>query len=239
LFAYYSNAKIRVGASSNNTLDNSAEFLLNVKNDFLWESKRIHIIERNLDLIRQIGIEPEEKRIRINISDSNRKFAEKFFDESFPDKGKPVIGFHPGAAKPGNVWDAEKYAEVAYRLSQRYNSYIFISEGPSDAKYANRMASELEKKYNYGTFKRHHGVLMNNVALIEKLKLFVANDTGIMHLASGLKIPVVAMFGATDARIWGPIGEKKYSLQSSSENIDDISVEKVFEICTKILDEKN
>jgi ADP-heptose:LPS heptosyltransferase len=235
LIAYYSKARIRVGAASNNALDNSAEFLLNVKSDFLWESKKVHMIERNLDLIRQIGIEPAEKRININISSANREFAEKFFEESFPDKSKPVIGFHPGAAKPGNVWDPLKYAELAYRLSQKFNSYIFISEGPDDASYVNRMASELENKFNYGTFKRHHGVLMNNVALIDKLRLFVTNDTGIMHLASGLNTPVAALFGPTKAYIWGPIGSKKYSLQSSSDNINDITTEKVFEVCTQIL----
>lgn len=239
LIAYYSKAKIRTGAASVNALDNSAEFLLNVKSDFLWESKEVHMIERNLDLIRQIGIDPAEKKIRLNISAANKNFAEKYFEENFPEKNKPVIGFHPGAAKPGNVWDTGKYAELAYMLSQRYNSYVFISEGPSDARYVNSMVSELEKRYNYGTFKRHHGVLMNNAALIEKLKLFVTNDTGIMHLASGLKTPVAALFGPTNARIWGPIGENKYSLQSLSDNINDISVEKVFEVCTKILDGKD
>lgn len=236
LFAYCSKAKIRVGAASADALDNSAGFLLNVKSDFLWDSKQIHMIERNLDLIRQIEIENAEKKIKINIARANKDFAEKFFEENFPDKNKPVIGFHPGAAKPGNVWDAGKYAELAYMLSQKYNSYIFISEGPSDIKYVNSMASELEKKNKIGTFKRHRGVLMNNAALIEKLKLFVANDTGIMHLASGLKTPVVALFGPTNAKLWGPIGKYKYSLQSPSDNINDISLEKAFEVCTKILD---
>jgi heptosyltransferase-2 len=239
LIAYYSRAKITVGAASNNALDNSAGFLLNVKSDFLWESKKVHMIERNLDLIRQIGIEPAEKTIRITIGNSNREFAEKFFSENFPDRNKPVIGFHPGAAKPGNVWDASKYAELAYRLSQKFNSYIFISEGPSDASYVNRMASELENRSNDGTFKRHHGVLMNKVAIIGKLRLFVTNDTGITHLASGLDTPVVALFGPTKAYIWGPIGPKKYSLQSSSVDVNDIPTEKVFEVCTEILEEKD
>jgi len=239
LFAYYSKAKLRVGAASVNALDNSAAFLLNVKSDFLWESKQVHIIERNLDLIRQIGIEPAEKKIRLNIAPANKDFAEKYFEENFPDKNKSVIGFHPGAAKPGNVWDAGKFAELAHLLSKKYNSYIFISEGPSDLRYVSNMVSELEKKVNYGTFKRHYGVLMNNAALIEKLRLFVANDTGIMHLASGLETPVVALFGPTKAGIWGPIGEKKFSLQSLSDNINDISEEKVFEVCTKILDEQD
>jgi lipopolysaccharide heptosyltransferase II len=236
LIAYYSRAKIRVGAASINTLDNKADFLLNIKSDFQWESKKIHVIERNLDIIRQIGIEPQEKGIRIILNKENRDFADKFFSENFPDSGKSVIGFHPGAAKPGNVWAPEKYAELAFIISEKLNSYIFISEGPSDAQYANQMASLLNNKYNTGTFKRHHGVLMNDIALINKLKLFVTNDTGVMHLVSGLNSPVIALFGPTKAYMWGPLGNLKYSIQSSAAGINDISVEKVLNVCMQILD---
>jgi ADP-heptose:LPS heptosyltransferase len=234
LIAYFSHAKIRVGAASINTLDNKADFLLNIKSDFQWESKKIHVVERNLDIIRQLGFEIRERKIRIVLNKENLDFADNFFSEYFPDSGKSVIGFHPGAAKPGNVWAPEKFAELAFRLSEKLNSYIFISEGPSDAHYANKMSSILNNKYNAGTFKRHHGVLMNDIALINKLILFVTNDTGVMHLASGLDTPVVALFGSTEAYKWGPLGNSKYSIQSASADINDITVEKVFDVCVQI-----
>ena len=166
----------------------------------------------------------------------NIDFAQRYFSENFPDSSKPVIGFHPGASKPGNVWAAEKYAELAFRLSAKLNPYIFISEGPADGRYVNEFCSLLENKYKIGTFKRHHGVLMNDAAVISRLKIFLTNDTGVMHLASGLDVPVVAFFGPTNACEWGPIGENKFSIQSSSPNVNDISVDKVFEVCSKILD---
>jgi ADP-heptose:LPS heptosyltransferase len=235
LIAYYSRAKIRVGVASINVLDNKADFLLNLKSDFLWDSKKVHFIERNLDIIRQLGFEPKAKRISINLQKENTDYAEKFFEENFPDKSKPVIGIHPGAAKESNVWAPEKFAELASRLSQKYNSYIFISEGPVDAKYVNRVSELLENRNISGTFKRNHSVLMNNAAIIERLHLFISNDTGVMHLASGLKTPVIALFGSTKAYEWGPLGEGKVSIQSSTSSINDISVNKVFEVCREIL----
>lgn len=235
LIAHYSHAGIRAGVESVNVRDNKSAFLLNVKNEFKWDSKKVHIIERNLDVIRQIGFEPRVKTIKTDLNRENLEFAERYFAENFPDSSKPVIGFHPGASKPPNVWAPEKYAELAFRLSQGLNPYVFISEGPSDGKYVNEFCSLLENKYNIGTFKRHHGVLMNNIALISRLKLFLTNDTGVMHLASGLNTPVVAFFGPTNACEWGPIGENKFSIQSSSPNINDISVDKAFNVCSGIL----
>jgi ADP-heptose:LPS heptosyltransferase len=243
LIAYYSRAKIRVGAASINFLDNKADFLLNLKSDFLWDSKKVHFIERNLDIIRQLGFEPKAKKINISLQKENTDYAEKFFEENFfeenfPDKSKPVIGIHPGAAKEANVWAPGKFAELVLRLSQKFNSHIFISEGPVDAEYVNRVSELLENRNISGTFKRNHSVLMNNAAIIERLQLFITNDTGVMHLASGLKTPVIALFGPTKAYEWGPLGEGKVSIQSSTSNINDISVDKVFEVCWEILGNK-
>jgi ADP-heptose:LPS heptosyltransferase len=65
--------------------------------------------------------------------------------------------------------------------------------------------------------------------------LFVTNDTGVMHLATGLVTPMIALFGPTQAEVWGPIGDNKYSLQSPSLDINEITVEKVFGVCEDIL----
>lgn len=235
LMAYFTRAKIRAGVEAVNLRDNKSAFLLNVKSEFKWDSQKVHIIERNLDVIRQLGIEPEARTIKVGLNRENINFAEKFYSENFPDRSKPVIGFHPGASKPGNVWAAENYAGLAAKLFEKYKPYIFISEGPSDAKYVNEFCSLLEHRYNIGTFKRHHGVLMNNIALINWLNIFLTNDTGVMHLASGLDIPVVAFFGPTSAHEWGPIGENKFSLQSATENINGITVENAYEVCQRIL----
>ena len=54
LIAYYSQAKFRVGVRSKDFEPNKIGYTLNIKNDFLWDSKKVHQIERNLDVIRQI-----------------------------------------------------------------------------------------------------------------------------------------------------------------------------------------
>jgi ADP-heptose:LPS heptosyltransferase len=239
LIAYYSQAKVRAGVSSMDQSENKCSFLLNVKKDFLWDTRKVHQIERNLDIIRQLKIEVLEKRIYIHPGSENEKFAQDFFSRHFPDRTKRVAAFHPGAGKAGNIWPPAKFAELASRLVRNFNVYILISEGPQDHRYVNEMRNLLNEKYKVENHEVFCGFLLNDVALISLTDLFVCNDTGLMHLAAGLDVPQIALFGPTIAEIWGPLGQNKFSVQSPTSDIDDISVEVVFDICKVILEENN
>ncbi|RPI17655.1 MAG: lipopolysaccharide heptosyltransferase family protein [Ignavibacteriae bacterium] len=235
LIAYYSQAPIRVGVSCIDSIINEADFLLNVKKEFSWNRKQVHQIERNLDIIRQINISPLVKRIRI--SPEINEYVNNFVSVNFPDKTRKKVGFHPGAGKEDNVWNPEKYAELAYLLSKEHNLYFFISEGPDDAQFVNKFIKIVKEKYKLDNIVRHKGVLMNNTALISLMDVFITNDTGIMHLASGIEdLPVIALFGPTNAYEWGPLGKNKVSIQSSTKNINDIQLEIVLEETNKFLE---
>lgn len=229
IIAHLCEAKYKVGVRSMDYSPNPVSYVLNIKNDFTWEVNKVHQIERNLDVIRQINIEPSEKIIKLTLCDENKKFAAEFYSSHFPDSSKPVIGFHPGAGKEGNVWTPEKFAELAYALYQRTGAYIFISEGPMDTKYVNEMEKALRDKHGFTGYAKHNGDLMNNTAIISGLKLFVTNDTGVMHLAAGFDTPVIALFGPTQAYEWGPIGRGKMSVQAAGGNINNIETGKIFE----------
>lgn len=235
LIAYYSKAKYRVGAASFNGFDNKCAFLLNVKSDFLWQTKKVHQVQRNLDIVRQIGVYPLDTKIHIALSTQNITYASNFFKKNFPDNSRLTIGFHPGAGKFENVWDPICFAELIEKLKKDFNPYIFISEGPQDILYVEKLVSTLKKKYGIEEFTVHNGVLMDNLALISSLDLFVTNDTGIMHLAAGTETPMVSLFGPSKAYEWAPIGENKLSVQSSSGNINDIEPDKVYEVCSSLL----
>ncbi len=240
LLAYYSNAKIRAGVNSINYEENKVSYLLNIKNDFQWDSQHVHQIERNLDIIRQLKIEPQIKMIKTNLSKESLDFAEKIYLEKFPDSTKPVFGFHPGAGKPGNTWDPKNFALLAGKLAKEFDAYIFISEGPSDKEYTDKMAFFLFDEYSINDYFRHKGNILNNLAIISKTSFFVTNDTGIMHLASGFdKLKMLALFGPTDALEWGPLGEGKYSLQSPTRDINKMNADMVFDACKSILTNKS
>lgn len=235
LMVYYSNAKYRVGVRSKDFVQNKIGYTLNIKNDFLWDSKKIHQIERNLDVIRQIGIEPKDNIITLSITTDQNNFANEFFQTNFPDSTKKVIGLHPGAAKEQNVWSQDSFAELMKLLFDRTGAYFYISEGPADKKYVENLENILKQKYPEIVFAKYCGELMKNAAIISKNSLFISNDTGIMHLASGFKLPVIGLFGPTKAYEWGPLGKNKASIQASGGNIKNINISGVFETSIGIL----
>jgi heptosyltransferase-2 len=234
LIAYYSKARYRAGVRSKDYELNRIGYTLNIKNDFLWELNKVHQIERNLDIIRQLSITPSEKTISLSLNEENLEFAEKFFRNNFPDKNRIVIGFHPGAGKEQNIWPAEKFSELAVMLLERLNPYFLISEGPSDTKYTSVLETLL-KKQNGLEYTKLRSELANNMAILARLNLFVTNDTGIMHLCSGFQTPVIALFGPTSASEWGVIGGNKVSIQSKDENIKNIDTMTVFETCLRLI----
>lgn len=235
LFAYHSHARFIAGVKSIDYEKNPVWYLMNIKNDFDWGIKKVHQIERNLDVIRQMKIEPSVKSINIELSSESREFAEKFFAEKFSERTKKVIGIHPGAGKKLNIWPAERFAELAAKLHERYGSYLFISEGPSDKPYSSKVKNLLIEKYGITDSAILNGKLMITAAIINKLDLFITNDTGVMHIASGLKTPLIALFGDTMAYEWGPAGENKFSIQSPNDSITGIDVYTVFKVCEKLL----
>lgn len=232
---YYSQAKFRVGVRSKDFEPNKIGYTLNIKNDFLWDSKKVHQIERNLDVIRQIGISAEQNSIHLTVNSKQDHFAEEFFRANFPDSSKKVIGLHPGAAKEGNIWPQEKFAELMERLYISTRAYFYISEGPADTKTVSGLEMILKQKFSHIPYAKYCGEIMNNAANIRKTALFISNDTGIMHLASGFDIPVIGLFGPTKAYEWGPVGRNKASIQASGGNIKNIEITDVFETCMSYL----
>lgn len=234
LIAYYSYSRYRIGVRSKDYEVNRIGYTLNIKNDFLWDLNKVHQVERNLDIIRQLKISTSESKINLSLRDENTEFAEKFFAGNFPDRNRIVIGIHPGAGKKANTWPAEKFAGLAILLLKKFNPYFFISEGPSDSEYT----SVLEKLLNMQNgleYSKLTNELANTMAILKKLDLFITNDTGIMHLCSGFQTPIIALFGPTRASEWGVIGDKKVSIQAQNDNIDNIDIHTVYETALKLL----
>lgn len=233
LVAYFSAAKYRTGVRSRDYEINPAEYLLNIKSDFLWDIKKVHQIERNLDLIRQAGIDVTHKNVKINLQNEALIFAERFFKQNFPDVERLVIGVHPGARKYSNVWDAENFAELMSMFNDNFKPYFYISEGPDDLEYVSKLETILNKRNI--PYVKYKGELAYNIALISKLSLFITNDTGIMHIVSGLNTPMVALFGETHAWQWGPLGNRKVSVQSPNGRINNISPSQVYETSLRLI----
>jgi heptosyltransferase-1 len=119
---------------------------------------------------------------------------------------------NPGAGWGAKQWPAERYGAVARELSQD-GVRSLINFGPGEEE----LAVEVETA-SAGAAQKISCSISELIALTRRARLFVGGDTGPMHLAAALKIPVVAIFGPTNPARNGPFGTTATVLRSASSS---------------------
>jgi len=114
---------------------------------------------------------------------------------------------NPGAGWGAKRWPAERYGEVAKALARQGLSSV-INFGPGEEALA--WAAEAAS----GGAASGMSFPLANCCADRRARLFIGGDTGPMHLAAALNVPVVAIFGPTDPARNGPFGTRSIVLRN-------------------------
>src|SRR6266850_338225 len=117
---------------------------------------------------------------------------------------------NPGAGWGAKQWPAERYGLVASELAKDgLRSLINYGPGEEELAAAVEVASA-------GAARKISCSISELIALMRRARLFIGGDTGPMHLAAALQIPVVGIFGPTNPARNGPFGTSSIVLRSST-----------------------
>ncbi len=116
------------------------------------------------------------------------------------------IGLCPGAEYgPAKRWLPERFAEVAAALSKQHPSVQWILFGTAaEVEIGKPIADALG---DLCVNRIGQTTIEELITELHDCRLLLTNDTGTMHLATLLGVPVVAIFGSTEDRLTGPLGE--------------------------------
>jgi heptosyltransferase-2 len=114
-----------------------------------------------------------------------------------------LIALHPGAGSRMKRWPLSRFIELARRLALHEGTCLLIIEGPADGGLATQMVAALPGIRAIAVRSMPMNML---AALIGQCGVFVGNDSGIAHLAAGLGIISVVLFGPTLPQHWAPLG---------------------------------
>jgi lipopolysaccharide heptosyltransferase II len=130
-------------------------------------------------------------------------------------KHQTLIGLCPGAEYgPAKRWLPERFAEVAVRVSAEAPVHWLLFGTPKDAEIGERIAAVLGDS----CVNRIGQTTLDQLILaLPECHLLLTNDTGTMHLAALLGIPVVAIFGSTEPSLTGPLGDHHIVLRHHVE----------------------
>jgi lipopolysaccharide heptosyltransferase II len=119
--------------------------------------------------------------------------------------GQPIkIGLCPGAEYgPAKRWLPKRFAEAAEKISAQSSVQWILLGTPRDATVGDQIAAALG---DHCVNRIGQTTLDQLIDELRECRLLLTNDTGTMHLAALLGVPVVAIFGSTEPRLTGPLG---------------------------------
>ena len=148
---------------------------------------------------------------------------------------------NPGAGWGAKRWPAERYGQVAHALAGCGVQSI-INYGPGEEELAREAQAA-----SAGAAKALRFTISELIALMRRASLFIGGDTGPLHLAAALDVPVAAIFGPTDPVRNGPYGTRSIVLRNPAsetsharraqpdEAMMEISVEAVVDAARQLL----
>ena len=157
---------------------------------------RPHRTDVWLQLLRAVGAPAQKYSATFKVSKKGQEDAGKFLRTRHLAQDAVVIGFHPGARIPIRRWGDERFTEVALGLLQQKDVHIIWFSEPGSTSTPPSHDRCHAATLDFPSF----------LAVLSRCQLLVCNDSGPMHLANLLAVPVVAVFGSTNPVWFGPRG---------------------------------
>ena len=174
-----------------------------------------HVIEYGAELLGSLGIPVVDKNMELMLCADDESKAEMILFSSGILPGDLLIGIAPGAGASWGKdasykqWPALKFAEVADRLISEYGAKVVLLGDDTDLKLSEEISNACKNKPINLVGKTTLPVL---AGILKRLKLFVSNDGGPMHMAVALGINTVSIFGPVDDKVYGPYPPDKRNL---------------------------
>ncbi len=189
LFSYLTGAKIRATHSYKVGKLKTLSFLQNRK---VLANENLHDVEQNLNLLSLLDVKmPLKKELLFHVDAKNNDFAIDFIKNNNL-KGKYLIGIHPGSGPLEFKRDPEKkFVEKVEQIKNK-NKFVLIFGGEEETEIKKKLKEMVENSIIVNEN------LKNTAALIKKCKHFVSNDTGLMHIAVAMGVPVTVFSKGTN-----------------------------------------
>ncbi|MBS1851758.1 MAG: glycosyltransferase family 9 protein [Acidobacteria bacterium] len=167
-----------------------------------------HIVEQNLSLAeavaqRKLNLPP----VPLPQDEAAEQAALEWLERHAV---KEFVLMNPGAGWGAKQWPPERFGEVVKQLAKDGLQTVF-NFGPGE-----EATVKAAQAASGGAAQTISSSIAQLIALTRRARLFVGGDTGPLHLAAALQVPVVAIFGPTDPARNGPFASQSIVLRSQS-----------------------
>ncbi|MBP7087973.1 MAG: lipopolysaccharide heptosyltransferase II [Candidatus Omnitrophica bacterium] len=184
-------------------------FLLTKKIEHTKQKGLKHELEYTLDILRHLNIPIRSKETYFPVIEAAQtEVANLLKKEGLKDTDK-IIAIHPSASCPSKRWPQSNFCKLTELLKQKIDAKIVVITSESEKEFG----AEIVKKEDVIDFRGKLNILGIG-ALLKRSVLFISNDSGPVHIAASLGIPVISIFGRSDAGLsparWKPLGKESF-----------------------------
>ena len=212
-------------------------------NNELVDTPGMHVVDRNVQLLRPLGVRSPRIRFQVPEHAADRQTAEQIISRHALQHGFAII--NPGAGWPSKLWPTDRFAAVARHLGKKWGLptlIIWAGEKEMQMSLAIGAGSEGHAQIAPPT------TLAELAAIARRARFFIGSDTGPLHLAAAVDTPCIGLYGPWPANIHGPYGHQHIALQkaffegstrgrrhASPELMQAITVEDVCNACDNMM----
>jgi heptosyltransferase-2 len=160
-----------------------------------------HQRDAYLRLVERVGCDIETPPPTLTVTQKERESVGTLYGVTEDDLW---VGINPGAAYgPAKRWSPDRFAAVADEMVRRFGVRIVILGSLAEREIAETVRRQMKAQ---ATQLAGRTTVREMMAILSRCRLLVTNDSGPMHVAAALGVPVVAVFGPTDSTATSPGG---------------------------------
>jgi heptosyltransferase II len=183
-----------------------------LNNIVVKEAGTLHNVDENIRLIRaiceRVGVRSNVEggpaagvKLTLVLTADDERYGEEFLSKHGVGAETMLFGFHTYSSTFKNMhrkcWDKDNFVRLIERLGQIYPAGCFlIFSGPADEAVNEYILS----KVNGRVLLVREPNLRRALAVMKRCRVFISNDSGLLHLAAACAVPVVGLYGPTDWR---------------------------------------
>lgn len=200
LLTYLSGAPVRIGFPKGYAREPLNRLFTNLRPRSM--PPRSHVIDRNLALLHPLGIRSQKKRFSLRVPPSVEERVRRSLRDTAEGGEVLRVAVNPAAGWKTKHWGPHRYARLADRIVRESGARVFLLWGPGERGLAEQVRAQAQRAVRLAP----EMGLQALAAFLKGCDLFIGGDSGPLHLASALGVPVLGLYGPSDPVRNGPFG---------------------------------
>jgi len=188
-----------------------------------------HLVDRYLDVLKPLGIANVVRMPTITTRARDNRAIDAVLKKANAESGAPLVGLFPGAGHPGRAWPVDKWAELADFLIRNDGVRPVVFLGPEER----AGAREMRRRFPVPAIFLDKLSIGELAAAQARLAVLVSNDTGPVHIAAAVGVPIVVLIGRPTPHAYIPLANSKRLI--FSKGVHTIAVEQVYAATREML----